>query len=39
MLRVVTWDDSDGWYDHTMPSIVSRSDDPANDALLGPTGL
>jgi len=39
MAILVTWDDSDGWYDHVMPPIVSRSHDPAVDALLGPTGL
>jgi phospholipase C len=32
---IVAYDDSDGWYDHVMPPIVNRSDDPANDALLG----
>jgi len=39
MAILVTYDDSDGWYDHVMPPIVSQSNDPANDALLGPTGL
>jgi len=34
----VTWDDSDGWYDHVMPQIVSQSNDPEHDALLGRTG-
>ena len=24
MLIIVTWDDSDGWYDHVMPQIVSH---------------
>jgi phospholipase C len=38
MAIVITYDDSDGWYDHVMPPIVSHSNDPANDALLGPTG-
>lgn len=32
---IIAYDDSGGWYDHVMPPIVSQSDDPANDALLG----
>jgi phospholipase C len=36
---IITYDDSDGWYDHVMPPIVNQSSDSANDALLGPTGL
>ena len=36
---IITYDDSDGWYDHVMPPIVNHSADSANDALLGPTGL
>jgi phospholipase C len=36
---LITYDDSDGWYDHVLGPIVSPSNDPANDALLGPTGL
>jgi phospholipase C len=36
MAVLVTYDDSDGWYDHVMPPIVSQSNDPTNDALLGP---
>lgn len=36
---ILTWDDSDGWYDHVMPPIVSQSSDPKNDGLLGPQGL
>jgi phospholipase C len=39
MLIIVTWDDSDGWYDHVMPQIVSQSNDREHDALLGGTGL
>jgi phospholipase C len=35
MAIMITYDDSDGWYDHVMPPIVNQSDDPANDALLG----
>ncbi len=36
MAVLITWDDSDGWYDHVMPPIVNQSSDPNNDALLGP---
>ena len=36
MAIFLTWDDSDGWYDHVMPPIVSRSNAPA-DALTGPS--
>jgi phospholipase C len=39
MAILITYDDSDGWYDHVMPPIVNPSNDPLNDALLGPTGL
>jgi phospholipase C len=39
MAIIITYDDSDGWYDHVMPPIVNHSNDPANDALLGSTGL
>jgi phospholipase C len=35
MAIVITYDDSDGWYDHVMPPIMSQSHD-GNDALLGP---
>jgi len=31
----ITWDETDGWYDHVMPPIVNQSQDPAHDALLG----
>lgn len=31
----ITYDDSDGWYDHVMPPIVNQSDDPNVDALEG----
>ncbi|GCE26889.1 phospholipase C [Dictyobacter alpinus] len=31
---VISYDDSDGWYDHVMSPIVSQSNDP-NDALTG----
>jgi phospholipase C len=33
---VVTWDDSDGWYDHQMPPIVNPSFNPTVDTLNGP---
>jgi phospholipase C len=39
MAIVITYDDSDGWYDHVMPPIVNPSSDPANDALLGDVDL
>ncbi len=32
---IITYDDSDGWYDHVMPTIVNQSNDPAVDALNG----
>lgn len=33
---LITWDDSDGWYDHVMPPVMSQSNDPTADALTGP---
>lgn len=33
---IITWDDSDGWYDSVMPPIVNPSSDPNNDLLNGP---
>jgi phospholipase C len=33
---IVTWDDSDGWYDHQMPPIVNPSFNPSVDTLNGP---
>ena len=36
---IIAYDDSGGWYDHSMPPIISQSNDPTNDALLGPTLL
>jgi phospholipase C len=32
---VILYDDSDGWYDHVMGPIVSKSNDPTSDALAG----
>jgi phospholipase C len=32
---VITWDESDGWYDHVMPPIVNDSQS-AQDVLTGP---
>jgi phospholipase C len=32
---IITYDDSDGWYDHVMPAIGSRSDDSTYDAIAG----
>lgn len=31
---IIAYDDSDGWYDHVMPPIVSQSSDPQTDRLL-----
>ena len=39
MAIMITYDDSDGWYDHVMPPIVNPSNDSANDSLLGSSGL
>jgi phospholipase C len=39
MAIMITYDDSDGFYDHVMPPIVSKSNDPASDSLMGPSGL
>jgi phospholipase C len=39
MAIFITYDDSDGWYDHVMPPVVNQSNDSANDALTGATGL
>jgi phospholipase C len=36
---ILTYDDSDGWYDHVMPPLVSTSSDPVFDALFGQKGL
>ena len=36
MAVIVSWDDSDGWYDHVMPPIVNQSSTTA-DALTGPS--
>jgi phospholipase C len=33
---IITYDDSDGWYDHQMPPIVNPSFNPALDVLNGP---
>jgi phospholipase C len=32
---MITYDDSDGWYDHVAGPIVSFSEDPGNDAISG----
>jgi len=39
MAVLIAYDDSDGWYDHVMPPIVNQSNDPAQDALLGSSGM
>jgi phospholipase C len=36
MAIIVSYDDSDGWYDHVLGPIVNRSNDPANDFLSAP---
>jgi phospholipase C len=33
---VISYDDSDGWYDHVMGPIVNQSNDPNADALTDP---
>ena len=33
---MITYDDTDGWYDHVMPPIINSSADPVTDALNGP---
>lgn len=35
MAVILVWDDSGGWYDHVMPSIINQSHVPP-DNLLGP---
>ena len=35
MAIFITYDDSDGWYDHVMPPIVNQSNDASNDTLAG----
>jgi phospholipase C len=32
---IITWDESDGWYDHVMPTIINGSQ-TVNDSLTGP---
>jgi phospholipase C len=32
---IITYDDSDGWYDHVAGPIVNFSEDPINDAISG----
>ncbi|HUQ62798.1 MAG TPA: alkaline phosphatase family protein [Acidimicrobiales bacterium] len=36
MAIIVSYDDSDGWYDHVLGPIVNPSNDPANDFLSAP---
>ncbi len=35
MAIIITYDDSDGWYDHVMPPIVNRSNDPSSTVPRG----
>jgi phospholipase C len=37
MAIVITYDDSDGWYDHVMGPIVNQSNDPLLDSICGGT--
>jgi phospholipase C len=32
---IITYDDSDGWYDHQMDTVVNQSNSVGNDALTG----
>jgi phospholipase C len=32
---IIAYDDSDGWYDHAMDTVVSQSDSAGDDALTG----
>lgn len=34
---IISYDDSDGWYDHVMPPILNQSNDPAQDVGCGTT--
>jgi Phospholipase C len=36
---IIAYDDIGGWCDHVMSPIISQSNDPAYDALLGREGL
>jgi phospholipase C len=36
---IIAYDDSGGWYDHVMPPIISQSNDPKYDRLIGNSGL
>jgi phospholipase C len=33
---VITWDDSDGWYDHVLAPVITQSQVPGLDSLSGP---
>ena len=33
---IITYDDSDGWYDHQMDTVVNQSDSPNDDYLSAP---
>jgi len=33
---IISYDDSDGWYDHVLAPVVNQSNDSAYDALTGP---
>jgi phospholipase C len=36
---MMAYDDSDGWYEHVKPPLVSQSNDPNLDFLFRPTRL
>ncbi len=38
MVIFITYDDSDGWYDHVMPPIVNQSNDPNLDHICNVNG-
>ena len=38
MAIFITYDDSDGWYDHVMPPIVNQSNDPNLDHICNVNG-
>jgi phospholipase C len=36
---IIAYDDSDGWYDHVIPPILSQSNNPIRDLLFDKGGL
>jgi phospholipase C len=39
MAIIITYDDSDGWYDHVMSPIVNQSSDAVEDSICGTVPL